>query len=233
MGLGEGDEGPVPMVHDLRIAGSRRPYLSCSARLLPIPGVPHGWQGPSPGAKNPMHAANIASHTQQQQHAQEWARTAAEAALLRTRARSPTPPRQAPGVGLVEAVVQRLDALLALAPAELVGVCSLEEAGRQLHQPLGVDLANLGSGEGGAHVWVGVFFWGGEGGSHKGSKAAAGRASSRQPAGRTGGGRAGEQAGHTTAAAPPPHPPTHPPTHTHTYTRTSRMYSLVVRISSW
>ena len=52
---------------------------------------------------------------------------------------------QAPGHGVVVAVVQGLEALPALAPRQLVRVRRLEEARRQLHQPLGLYRADLRS----------------------------------------------------------------------------------------
>ena len=53
--------------------------------------------------------------------------------------RSSTAARQTPGVGVIVAVVERLQALGALAAGQLVRVGALEEARRQLHQPLGVN----------------------------------------------------------------------------------------------
>jgi len=51
--------------------------------------------------------------------------------------------RAPPVVGVVVAVIQRLNALGALAPRQLVRVGALEEARRELDEPLGVDRAHL------------------------------------------------------------------------------------------
>ena len=88
-------------------------------------------------------------------------RTAARRAAPAATARQPAGARsaaalgQSPGVGVGKAVVEGLDALGPLAAGELVGVCSLEEAGGQLHQPLGVDLADLGVGGAAGGGWLG------------------------------------------------------------------------------
>ena len=49
----------------------------------------------------------------------------------------------APGHGVIVAVIEGLNALLALAPAELLVVRGLEEARGQLDEPLGIDGAHL------------------------------------------------------------------------------------------
>ena len=48
-----------------------------------------------------------------------------------------------PVIRVIVAVIERLDALGALAARELVRIGALEEARRQLDQPLGVDCAHL------------------------------------------------------------------------------------------
>lgn len=50
-----------------------------------------------------------------------------------------TAARQTPGMRVIVAVVQRLQALSALAAGQLVRVCALEEARRQLNEPLWVN----------------------------------------------------------------------------------------------
>lgn len=56
---------------------------------------------------------------------------------------SSTAARQTPGMGVIVAVIERLQALATLAAGQLVRVSALEEARRQLHQPLGIDRTHL------------------------------------------------------------------------------------------
>ena len=56
---------------------------------------------------------------------------------------SATAAREAPGHGVVVAIIQRLDALRLLPPRQLGRVCAAEVPRGKLHQPLGIDCAHL------------------------------------------------------------------------------------------
>ena len=75
-----------------------------------------------------------------------WGRTIRRSAEFVTPRASSAPPEGAgdpPGVGLLVAVVQGLEALLFLLLAEACGVGHLEEGRGELHQPAGVDGGHL------------------------------------------------------------------------------------------
>lgn len=61
----------------------------------------------------------------------------------RSESTAPEGTRDSPGVGLLVAVVQRLQPLLFLLFAEARRVGHFEEGGRELHQPAGVDGGHL------------------------------------------------------------------------------------------